>query len=204
MAQRTVYASDLTGKDIPDGERVEVRVLESPDLNMPVKLDASKTEADRLRVESTSLTLLELVMPDGETVRIAIPVEQFKKSIKGDADEVLANAEGLSFQSQQPEQEAPRRGRRPRGEGAAAPKTERVDYTSVEHAGSVKRGIVSDGEKQTVREHFDEVNRNLEAAGQRQIDLSDIAMVEKYGLQELAAERGITPAAKLCDTKRSS
>lgn len=117
MAQRTVYASDLTGKDIPDDERVELRVLELEGLSQPVRLDASKTETDRLRVESSSLALLELVMSDGETVRLAIPAEQFRKAIKGDADEVLANAEGLNFT---PPSEQPRRRGRPRAAGDTA------------------------------------------------------------------------------------
>jgi hypothetical protein len=198
MSTRLVIVSDLSGQEIADGDNVEVRVLELEGLSQPVKIDASTAEADRLSLEAKPLALLELVLPNGEVRRVAIEADQFKRSIRGDADEVLANAEGLSFTPQAPAAEEPkRRTRRPRGEGVpAASRGEKIDYTSVEYAGRVKRGQVSEGEKETVRNHFDEVNRNLEAAGQRTIDLSDIAMVEKYGLQELAKERGITPAAK--------
>jgi len=122
MSQRMVFASDFSQKDIPDGEKVEVRVLELDGLSQPVRLDASKTEVDRLRVESSALALLELVLPDGETVRIAIPADQFRKAIRGDADAVLANAEGLSFAPPQQEEPERRRGR-PRGSGGTGQKT---------------------------------------------------------------------------------
>ena len=45
MAKRVILVSDVSGKEIPDEEQVEVQVLSYPGLNMPVKLDASKTEA---------------------------------------------------------------------------------------------------------------------------------------------------------------
>ena len=101
MARKVVFVSDLTGSEIPDDEQVEVRVLEYPDLSQPIKLDASTTEANRLKVESTPMALLELVSSDG-TERIAISAEQFARAIKGDAAEVMANAEALTF-PQQPE-----------------------------------------------------------------------------------------------------
>jgi hypothetical protein len=197
MAKKVVIVSDLSGNEVPDDEQVEVRVLEFPELSQPVKLDASKTETDRLKLEGTQLALLELVTSDGQVERLAISADTLTRAVRGDIMEVMANAEGIYKPALQPEpqpEEPKRRGRRPRGE--AAPGGEKIDYTSVEYAGRVKRGIVSDGEKQTVREHFDEVNRNLEAAGQRTLDLSDIAIVERYSLHELAQERGITPTAK--------
>lgn len=193
MAKKTVVVSDFSGKEVSDEDVVSVIVLEYPELSQSIRLDASQVEVDRLKVESAPMALLEVIKPDGTVERFAVAAQALAKSIKGDADEIMSRAEAYSPMSQ-PEPEAPRRGRRPRGEGA--PRPEKIDYTSVEHAGSVKRGLVSEGEKETVRTNFDEVNRNLEAAGQRQIDLSDIAMVEKYGLQELAKERGITPTPK--------
>lgn len=194
MARKIVVVSDLSGQDVPEDAQAEIRVLSYPTLNMPVKLDASRTEVERLQLEGKPMALLELVTSDG-TEQVAIDAEVFAKSVRGDIDEVLAHAEGIHVAPTQPAAEPARRSRRPRGEGSA-PGKEKVDYTSVEFAGRVKRGIVSDGEKETVRNHFDEVNANLEAAGQRTLDLSDIAIVERYGLQDLAKERGITPTAK--------
>jgi len=194
MARKVVLISDLSGKDIPDDDQVELRVLEYPELSEPVKLDASRVETDRLKLEAKPMALLELVLADGSSERIAVDAALFAKSIRGDAAEVLSRAESLRVAPPVPEAVTLRQ-RRARG-SVAATRGDKIDYTSVEHAGSVKRGIVSDGEKQTVREHFDEVNANLAASGQRTLDLSDIAHVTKYGLEELAKERGITPEAK--------
>jgi hypothetical protein len=192
MARKVVLVSDFSGKEVPDDEQVEVRVLNYPSLSMPVKLDASKAEADRLKLEAKPMALLEFVTADGTVEQLAVDAQLFAKSIRGDADEVMSRADGLQLA---PPVEPVGRTRRPRGSGAAA-RADRVDYSSVEYAGRVKRGLVSEGEKATVRAHFDAVNRNLEAAGQRTLDLSDIAIVEKYGLLDLAKERGVSPAAK--------
>lgn len=194
MAKRVVTISDTSGKDIPDGEVVSVVVDSYPGLSESVRIDMGEQEVNQLKLNAKEYVLLQLGMPDGSNEQLALDADVFKKGFRGDADEVLSTAE-RAYQA--PASSVPQtpRTRRPRGTGAAASST-KVDYTSVEHAGAVKRGIVSEGEKQTVQQNFDEVNRNLEASGQRQIDLSDISHVEKYGLQELAKERGITPVAK--------
>ena len=56
----------------------------------------------------------------------------------------------------------------------------------------------SDREKALVREHFDEINERLAAEGLRTISLDDTEHVERYGLEDLAAERGAQqpPATK--------
>lgn len=191
MARRTVTISDLSGKDIEAGDEVQIRVISYPQLSEPVQIDASVAEADRLKLENKPLALLEIVTQDG-TEQVAVDAEVLAKTVKGDIYEILSQAARVVL-VQAPASE-PARQRRPRGSGE--PKPEKTDYTSVEFAGRVKRGLVSEGEKETVRTHFDEVQENLAAAGQRTLDLHDIAVVEKYGLQELAKERGIEPAAK--------
>ena len=117
MAKRVILVSDVSGKEIPDEEQVEVQVLSYPGLNMPVKLDASKTEADRLKIDARPMALLRLIGSDGSE-EIAVDAELFAKAIHGDADEVLAMAEGLQLA---PQPEAPRRrGRRSSGQSAPA------------------------------------------------------------------------------------
>lgn len=191
MAKKTITLSDLSGQDVPEGDEVEVRVLELEGLSEPVRLDASKTEVDRLRVESTSLALLELVMPDGETVRLALPSDQFRSAIRGDADEVLANAEGLSFAPIQPEPEQPRRrARRPRGEGApAADRGEKINYTDSDHFGQLHRGRLTDEEVTLVKGNPDQASRNREAQGHPAIDWSDAKERSRYGLTDADVER---------------
>ncbi len=183
MAQRVVTISDLSGQDVPDEDRVSIHVLEFPKLSQPVKLDASKTEADRLQVESTSLALLELVMPDGETVRLALPADQFRHAIRGDADEVMSRAEALTFVPTQPEAEPQRRrGRRPRSEGApAAASGPKLDYTAPENAGIMHRGRVTEAEAEWVRNNLDEANANRRNAGQPEIDPNDEKEKKRYG-----------------------
>jgi hypothetical protein len=68
----------------------------------------------------------------------------------------------------------PLRGRRTR--------KDRVDYTSIEHAGRPHRGRITDAEKQIVRNNLDEVNRRLRAAGLREINPEDETLQERYGL----------------------
>lgn len=194
MAQRIVLISDLTGKEVPDGDQVIINVLEYPQLSEPVQLDASSVEADRLKLEGKPMALIEIVTGNNSE-RVAIDADQFAKAVKGDVYEVLSGAARIVVaQPASPSQDVPRQ-RRARGTGSAA-RGDKIDYSDPANAGRPKRGITSDAEKQTVRDHFDEVNQNLEAAGIRTLDLSDIATVEKYGLQELAKERKVEPIAK--------
>jgi hypothetical protein len=195
MARRTITVSDLSGADIAEGQEAQIKVIEYPGLGRPVRLDASDDEVAQLKLGTKVLALLEISTSDGTTERVAVDVADLKRAVKGDVEEIIAHAEP-AYVAPQTEAGAPRRrGRRPRGEGGAA-RGEKIDYSDVRFAGRVKRGIISDAEKQTVREHFDEVNEHLAAAGQRTLDLSNIEHVTKYGLEELAEERGITPTAK--------
>jgi hypothetical protein len=74
------------------------------------------------------------------------------------------------------------------GAGASASRGDR-DYATLEHAGKPHRGKTTDEEKALVREHFDEINDRLAAEGLRTISLADADHVERYGLEELAAQR---------------
>ncbi|HUN32213.1 MAG TPA: hypothetical protein VMU95_09335 [Trebonia sp.] len=74
------------------------------------------------------------------------------------------------------------------GAGASGSRGDR-DYATLEHAGKPHRGKTTDEEKAIVREHFDEVNERLAAEGLRTISLDDADHVERYGLEELAAQR---------------
>lgn len=76
------------------------------------------------------------------------------------------------------------------GSGVEEPK----DYRSFEWAGTPHKGKTTDQEKRMVQTRFDEINERLAAQGKRQVDLSNKDHVERYGLEKLATERGITPA----------
>jgi hypothetical protein len=80
----------------------------------------------------------------------------------------------------------PRKPTRP----AAASAADKLDYTSLEHAGKPHRGKTTDAEKEIVRNNFDKINERLERDGLRVIRLDDAEMVARYGLDDLAKEAG--------------
>lgn len=199
MAKKTIVVSDLSGQDIPDDEQVELRILELEGLSQPVKLDASRAEADRLRIEAKPMALIELVMPDGTVERVAIDAAQFKKSIKGDADEVMASAEALSFAGASPVQpEVPRRrGRRPRDEGtAASSRADKVNYTDPDKFGQLHRGRLTDEEITLVKENPEQASRNREAQGHPPIDWQDSKEKARYNLTDDDVVRMVATEAR--------
>lgn len=183
MAKKVILISDLGGAEIPEDEQVELRVLEFPELSQPVRLDASKTETDRLKLEAKPLALLEVVSSDGATERIAVDAGQLTKAIRGDAHEVMSRAEGLYVPPPQPEPAAPRRGRRPRSEGAAA-HGEKVDYTAPEHFGQLHRGRLTDEEIKLVKENPEQASRNRQAQGNPAIDWDNPKERSRYNLTD--------------------
>lgn len=76
------------------------------------------------------------------------------------------------------EEEPRRRSRRARGEAAAGPK---VDYATLEHAGTPHRGRTTEAEAQLVRDHLDEINERLKADGHPTIDPTDEKAKRRYG-----------------------
>ena len=60
---------------------------------------------------------------------------------------------------------------------------DRLDYTTLEHAGKPHKGKITDTEKQLVHDHLDEINERLTAQGLRTISLTDPEHVERYDLQ---------------------
>ena len=76
----------------------------------------------------------------------------------------------------------------------AAPSTaDKLDYTSLEHAGKPHRGKTTDAEKEIVRNNLDKINERLERDGLRTIRLNDAEMVARYGLEALTREAGHFP-----------
>jgi hypothetical protein len=179
MARKVVIVSDLSGQDIPDDERVELRVLEFPELSQPVRLDASKTEVDRLKLEAKPFALLELVTADGAIERIAVDAGELARNVQGDLHEIMSTAEAV-YQSE-PVVVPPRRGRRPRDEGAA-PRGDKIDYTAPDRYGQLHRGRLNEAEIQLVRDNPEQASRNREAQGHPPIDWDDAKERTRYGL----------------------
>jgi len=110
-------------------------------------------------------------------------VEEFDRLFEArDSTSVLEQA--LTHQQEEAERTRGRRDRRGGGrQQAETRQRERVDYTSPEHAGEPHRGTISEAERIYVQEHLDEVNARLREKGMREIDPSDLTMIERYGLQ---------------------
>jgi hypothetical protein len=68
---------------------------------------------------------------------------------------------------------------------------DRLDYTTLEHAGKPHKGKITDTEKQLVHDHLDEINDRLAEQGLRTISLTESEHVERYGLHALARERNM-------------
>jgi hypothetical protein len=70
------------------------------------------------------------------------------------------------------------------------PVVNKLDYSTLEHAGKPHRGKTTDAEKDTVRQNLAAINERLKADGMRTIDLADAEHVAWYGLEALAKETG--------------
>lgn len=177
MGQKTVRFSDLSEQLITDDSAlVRIVVHEHPELDgQAVEIEAHRDEVRAIEDAALQVAVVDLYLA-GETEprRVILDAAVFDK---------LATARSM------PELliAAPPAKRASRSRAAAAPGNERVDYGTLEHAGKPHKGKTTDAEKLLVRENLDEINKRLAAEGLRTIDLSDAGLVERYGLEDLAA-----------------
>jgi hypothetical protein len=177
MGQKVVCFSDLSGDVAPeDGELARLVIHEHPELSDgSVQLEALVDEVKALVDAPTRFVTLDLYVPgeDGPR-RLVVDADVFDQlATSRSMSEVLAEAEPAK-----------------RAGAAAAKRTERINYATLEHAGKPHKGKTTDVEKQLVRDHFDEVNERLQADGMRLIELTDPDHVDRYELAELVTERG--------------
>ena len=99
MARRSIvqYTSDLSGKEISEPEQMaEIRVLDHPLLDRPVKLDAFVLEVASLQETKRDLVTVDVVLPGERPQRLVLDLADFDRLItRGDVEEVLAGAEQL-------------------------------------------------------------------------------------------------------------
>lgn len=144
---------------------------EHPQLSSgPVELVGTTSELKALDGEEVSIARLTLHEEGEEPRTINVPVEVFNAlSTEAPMSEVLA--EGLPVLGRET---------KPRRAGG-----EKVDYTSLEHAGKPHRGKTTDAEKQTVRQNLAAINERLARDGMRIIDPSDPEHRERYSLADM-------------------
>ncbi|MEV0190069.1 hypothetical protein AB0I39_16195 [Kitasatospora purpeofusca] len=185
MGQKIIRFSDLTGRHAEDEDQlVRVVVRAHPELaDGPVAIEALAGELAEVRGLALDLVTIELHRPDAEEPEtVVMTAEAFDRlATVTPMAEVLRGAERVAARAV-PVQAA----------AAAGAGRERVNYASPEHAGRPHKGRTTDAEKQVVREHLDEINERLAAEGVRTVDLANPEHVARYGLEELAAERGVT------------
>lgn len=194
MSKRFLTVSDLSGNPINnDDDVVTVVVWDHPLIEQPVQLDAGKAEVANIDGSGQDYAVIELISDGGDkSERMVLELSAFDKLFTLEPDDVLSNAEKYSYGKPQPSAqvaESPRRGR-PSGSGSrgAAPTTDKIDYSLVEHAGQPHRGKVSPQEAETVRMNLDEVNRRRVANGHGPIDPADEKMATRYGFSEMKPE----------------
>ena len=178
MGQKTVRFSDLSGQLIIDDEApARIVVSEHPGLpDGPVEIEALTAEAADIEKAGGQAALVDLYFPgDEQPRRVVLDVAEFDRlATDRPMSEILATA--------RPARRSSRSGT------AAASREDRTNYATIEHAGKPHKGKTTDAEKRLVREHLDEINERLAAQSLRTISLADPEHVERYGLEELAAE----------------
>jgi hypothetical protein len=179
VGQKTVRFSDLSGQLILDNDTpARIVVCEHPELgDSPVEFEALSDEATAIEKAAVEVAVLDLYFPgEDQPHRVAMDVDAFDKlATDKPMSELLITAR-------------PAR-RATRSAAAATSKESRVNYATLEHAGKPHKGKTTDAEKQLVREHLDEINDRLTAQNLRTISLTDAEHVERYGLEELAAQQ---------------
>lgn len=98
MATRTIqiHTSDLTGKQISnDTERVELRVLDHPAIDTPVRLDAYALEVQGLFRAAERYVTVDVVIPGQRPQRLTLPADEFARSFTTDVAATLRAAPQL-------------------------------------------------------------------------------------------------------------
>ena len=179
MATKVVHFSDLSGREAEDEKQLgRLVVLEHPEIGEPATLEVFPDEVADLQ-SAERLVRLEYYAPgERKAQQITVPVDQFNALAKdGDMRALLVQAITEEHERRgQAAQPSRRRG------GGSASGRGKVNYATLEHAGEPHRGRITEAEKELVRNNLDQINRRLRDAGLREIDPSDPAMRDRYGL----------------------
>jgi hypothetical protein len=173
VGQKTVRFSDLSGEIITrDDALARIVIHEHPELgDTPVEIEALADEARAIEKAAVAVAIAELFLPgEEEPRRVAVDVATFDKmATDRPMSELLLAARPA------------RVARRPKP-AAAAPRADRVNYDTLEHAGEPHKGRITEVERDLVRGHLAKVNERLAAGGQRTIDPANPEHAARYGL----------------------
>jgi hypothetical protein len=179
MGQKTVRFSDLSGQLIMhDDALARIVVHEHPELvDGPVEIEVLTDEAETIEQAALRVAVVDLYLPDDlEPRRIVMEADAFDKlATENPMDQLLIAARPVR--------------RSPRTPVNGGSRGDRLDYSTLEHAGKPHKGKVTDAEKQLVRDHLDEINQRLAGQGIRTISLADPDHIDRYGLQQSVRDR---------------
>jgi hypothetical protein len=181
MAVKVVHVSDISGKEADEQSLGRLVVHEHPEYaDLPVTLEVLPEEIESLQGASRFVTVEWIAPGARKGERLVVSLDEFN---------LLAGAGVMESAVQDAliakHRNRPRSGGGGAGGGSAAGRSGRgkVNYATLEHAGEPHRGRITEAEKELVRKNLDQVNRRLREAGQREIDPSDQAMRDRYGLE---------------------
>jgi hypothetical protein len=179
MAVKVVHVSDISGKEADEQSLGQLVVHEHPEYaDLPVTLEVLPDEVESLQGASRFVTV-EWIPPGARKGdRMVVSLDDFN---------LLAGA-GVMESAIQDALIAKHRSRPRSGGGGGSSSGGRsgrgkVNYATLEHAGEPHRGRITEAEKELVRKNLDQINRRLRASGLREIDPSDQAMRDRYGLE---------------------
>jgi hypothetical protein len=179
MAVKVVHVSDISGKEADEQSLGRLVVHEHPEYaDLPVTLEVLPEEVEALQGASRFVTVEWIAPGARKGERMVVSLDDFN----------LLSGAGVMESAIQDALIAKHRNR-PRSGAAAGPSAAgrsgrgKVNYATLEHAGEPHRGRITEAEKELVRDNLDQVNRRLRDAGQREIDPSDQAMRDRYGLE---------------------
>jgi hypothetical protein len=181
MGTKVIHVSDISGREGAGEELGRLIVHQHPDFQQgPITLDVLPDEIKNLEA-ATQLVVLEYFAPGSRRgERLTVTLEDFSRLAPDGTDIKAVLFQALIDQQGQ----RPGKASRSDGGGAqpAAPRRAKVDYTTLDHAGEPHRGRITETEKRLVRENLQEINDRLRAKGMREIDPTEEAMKDRYGL----------------------
>jgi hypothetical protein len=179
MAVKVVHVSDISGKEADEQSLGQLVVHEHPEYaDLPVTLEVLPEEVESLEGASRFVTVEWIAPGARKGERMVVSLDDFN----------LLAGPGVMESAVQDALIAKHRSRPRSGGGAGGgPSAGRsgrgkVNYATLEHAGEPHRGRITEAEKELVRKNLDQINKRLRDAGQREIDPSDQAMRDRYGL----------------------
>jgi hypothetical protein len=179
MAVKVVHVSDISGKEAEEQSLGRLVVHEHPEYaDLPVTLEVLPDEVENLQAASRFVTLEWIAPGSRKGERIVVSLDDFNLLAgPGVMESAIQDALISKHRS------------RPRSTGGTAAASGgrsgrgKVNYATLEHAGEPHRGRITEAEKELVRKNLDQVNRRLRDTGMREIDPSDQAMRDRYGLE---------------------